>query len=361
MQVGVQMVFQNYGRELSDAQVYREEIALGLLAEELGFDALWPVEHHFEDYSFCPDNTQLLSYLAARTERIRLGTGAVILPWHAPVRVAEKVVLLDHLCGGRTLFGMGRGLARREYAGMGVDMEEARARFDESADMVLRALETGVIEGGGPYYPQTRKEIRPAPLRSFEGRTYQVAMSPDSVQECARIGARMVIFAQRRWEEQAEAVAEYRRAFEKHHGRPAPPIMICDFTYCDPDPARAEERGRTCITNYLLTVLEHYELAGEHFKRTQGYEAYGNAVEAIRRLGKERMAELYLEVTAWGTPERILEDFERRYELLGPFDINPCFRFGGLRYAEAERSMRSFAERVLPELERRFGRTRPAE
>ena len=93
MQFGIQMVFQNFDRAnsgVTDGQVYDEEIRLGLLAEELGFDALWPVEHHFEDYSFCPDNTQFLSYMAARTKRIKLGTGAVILPWNVPVRIAEK-------------------------------------------------------------------------------------------------------------------------------------------------------------------------------------------------------------------------------------------------------------------------------
>lgn len=74
-----------------------------VFAEELGFDALWPVEHHFEDYSFCPDNTQFLRY-----------KGVVIFPWNSPVRLAKKIVLLDHLFEGRTLFGMGRDLARKE-------------------------------------------------------------------------------------------------------------------------------------------------------------------------------------------------------------------------------------------------------
>jgi alkanesulfonate monooxygenase SsuD/methylene tetrahydromethanopterin reductase-like flavin-dependent oxidoreductase (luciferase family) len=350
MQFGVQMVFQNFGRRTSDAQVYDEDIRLGLLAEELGFDALWPVEHHFEDYSFCPDNIQFLSYMAGRTSRIKLGTGAVILPWNMPIRVAEKIVLLDHLCEGRTLFGMGRGLARKEYAGMGIGMDEARARFDESADMVLQAIETGFIEGKGPYYPQTRTEIRPGPYKSFDDRIYQVAMSPESVQECAKIGARMVIFAQRPWEQQAEAVAAYRKAFQEHHGRKSPPIMICDFTYCDTDPERAERLGRQYVTNYLLTVLDHYELAGDHLKEAKGYEAYGDAVEAIRSIGKEGMAAGYLDVTAWGTPEQIIKKYKWRYELLGDFDINPCFRFGGIGYDEAERSMRCFAEHVIPAL-----------
>lgn len=353
MQFGVQMVFQNWGNRISDTQVYEEEIRLGLLAEELGFDALWPVEHHFEDYSFCPDNTQFLSYMAARTTRIKLGTGAVIMPWNLPIRIAEKIALLDILSSGRLLFGMGRGLARKEYAGMGIDMDESRDRFDESAAMVLKALETGAIEGKGPYYPQKRTEIRPRPEgKPFADRIYSVAMSPDSVQQCAKMGARMVIFAQRPWEAQAVSVNEYRAAFKQHHGKDAPPIMICDFTYCDTDPARAKELGERYVSRYLLSVLDHYELMDDHLKGKKGYESYGAAVDFLRAIGKEGMCQGYLDVTAWGTPAQIIEKFELRRELLGDFDINPCFRFGGMRYDEAEQSMRAFATHVMPALRR---------
>src|SRR6476620_2137204 len=191
MRVGVQMVFQSWGYddEVTDGDVVAQEIRLGELAEELGFHALWPVEHHFCDYSFCPDNTVFLAHMAARTTRILLGTGAVILPWNDPLRVAEKIALLDHLSNGRVLFGMGRGLARREYDGFGIPMDESRDRFDESARMVLDALETGVIEGHGPYFQQPRIPIRPAPAASFRGRTYCVAMSPHSVDAAADLGA----------------------------------------------------------------------------------------------------------------------------------------------------------------------------
>ena len=95
MEVGMVMMMQGFGYEgLSDDDVYREEIQLALQAEDLGFDHIWCVEHHFEDYSFCPDNFVMLSYLAAKTSTIRLALGAVILPWNVqPVRVAEKVAM----------------------------------------------------------------------------------------------------------------------------------------------------------------------------------------------------------------------------------------------------------------------------
>src|SRR3989441_9879954 len=146
MAVGLQMVFSSYGwSDVSDAQVWDEELRLARLAADLGFDVLWSVEHHFNDYSLCPDNLQLMASLAAVCPDVDLGTAAVILPWHDPLRVAENAAVLDMVSGGRLRFGMGRGLARREFAAFRLNMDESRARFDEAAPMIVEALRTGVM------------------------------------------------------------------------------------------------------------------------------------------------------------------------------------------------------------------------
>jgi alkanesulfonate monooxygenase SsuD/methylene tetrahydromethanopterin reductase-like flavin-dependent oxidoreductase (luciferase family) len=346
------MVFQSWGYDASvdDTQVYAEEIRLAELADELGFDAIWPVEHHFTDYSFCPDNVVFLAHLAARTKRIRLGTGAVIVPWNDPLRVAERIALLDQLAPGRVLFGMGRGLARREYDGFGISMDESRARFDEAAPMILRALETGFIEGDGPFYPQPRVPLRPKPAGSFHDRIYCVGMSPDSVLEAADLGARLVMFSQRPWADQAVTIAAYRDRFVERHGREPHPPMTCDFLYCDADAGRAEEVAHRNIAGYLTSVLEHYELQSDHFKHARGYESYGSAVDLLRAIGLDQMCEMYLAVQAWGTPDQIVEKLEARREIIGDYDLTCCFRFAGLPYDAAERSMCTFAAEVLPRL-----------
>ncbi len=288
--------------------------------------------------------------MAGRTERIKLGTGAVILPWNDPLRVAEKLALLDHLSDGRLLFGMGRGLARREYDGFGIPMDESRGRFDEAAPMVLAALESGVIEGDGPFFPQPRTTIRPAPSRSFADRTYCVAMSPDSVLAAADLGARMVAFSQRPWTDQAVAVNTYRERFVELHGREPGPPMICDFVYCDRDAGRAEALAHKHIAGYLTSVMEHYELESDHFKQAKGYESYGDSVEMLKAIGLEKLCSMYLDVNVWGTPEQILERLEARREVVGDHDLTCCFRYAGLPFADAEASMRLFASDVLPAL-----------
>lgn len=348
MDFGVLQIFQNYEGDTPDSQLWTEEVAMGVLAEELGYDSLWCVEHHFRDYAACPDNMQYLSYMAARTERITLATGAVILPWNNPLRVAEKMSMLDHLSGGRALFGMGRGLARREYEGVGIDMTTSRARFDEAADMILDALDSGFVEGKGPYYPQVRTEIRPRPRAGFRDRAYAIAMSPDSADSAARIGTGMAVFSQQPWEMTAESMGRYRELFEKAHGRPAPPPITADMVVCHEDEERARELAMKHVVGYLVTVLDHYELKSDHFKKAKGYEMYAASVDFLREAGLDGIRDTYLEVNAWGTPQQIIDKLERRREIIGDFHLNACFRMAGIPYEDAVHSQRLFAEKVMP-------------
>src|SRR5262252_11132493 len=100
MHVGMATVFQNTGRAVSDRQIYLNELALADMAEPLGFESIWSVEHHFTDYTMCPDVVQFLAYMAGRTKTAQLGSMVVVLPWHDPMRVAEEVSMLDNLSGG---------------------------------------------------------------------------------------------------------------------------------------------------------------------------------------------------------------------------------------------------------------------
>jgi alkanesulfonate monooxygenase SsuD/methylene tetrahydromethanopterin reductase-like flavin-dependent oxidoreductase (luciferase family) len=350
--VGVLLIFQNYLGRSRDEDMVRDQMRIADLAEPLGFDTIWPAEHHFTDYSACPDNVQFLTWLAGRTERIRLGTGAVIVPWNDPLRVVEKMAFLDHLSGGRAILGLGRGLAREEYAHFGVDMSESRDRFDEASQMIIDALDTGFIEGAGPYYAQARTEIRPRPLAGFRDRFYAVGMSPDSVEQCARLGARLMTFSQKPWAlYRDETLREYRAAFERHHGRAAPPPLTGDLMFCHEDAARAEELAMEFMSNYFLTIVGHYELMSEHFKDARGYDYYATAAELFAAVGVEAAVGTYCQIQTWGTPDQILEKLRARREMLGEFELNMIVSYGGMPCDVAEGSMRLFAEHVLPELQ----------
>ena len=358
MHVGLQQVFQSWGYNppLSDSEVVDVELQHAVLAEELGFDSVWAVEHHFSDYAFCPDNVVYLANVAARTTRVKVGTGAVIVPWNDPIRVAEKISMLDHLSGGRLLFGMGRGLARIEYDGMGVEMSEARDRFDEGARFILDALETGYARTVGPLFPQSPVEIRPRPRGTFQDRSYGVAMSPDSVLSVADLGLRIVVFMQASVASLAETFETYRARYLETHGVAAPPPLVCQFAYCDTDPQRVEEIGRPHLLGYLQSVIDHYDLGGEHFKSESGYESYAKSAEFYRakRSGDEkfdRMAQTYLSVNACGTPDELIEQAHRFREAFGTYDLICCFRYAGIPLEDANRSIRAYARDVLPVLQ----------
>src|ERR1043165_8510504 len=113
----------------------------------------------------------------------------VVLPWHQPIRVAEQMVVLDHLSNGRLILGIGRGLGRVEFEGFGVAQEDSRAIFVESAQMILEGLERGHCEYDGQFVKQRRVELRPRPFKSFRGRTYAAAVSPESSEIMAKLGA----------------------------------------------------------------------------------------------------------------------------------------------------------------------------
>jgi alkanesulfonate monooxygenase SsuD/methylene tetrahydromethanopterin reductase-like flavin-dependent oxidoreductase (luciferase family) len=348
LDIGINLGFGKLDPDITDEQMYAGEIDLAVRADALGYDSVWAVEHHFEDYSLCPDNLLLLAHVAGRTERIKLGTGAVIVPWNDPLRVAEKALMLDTISGGRLLLGLGRGLSRREYVPFRIPLEETRDRFDEAAAMIFQAVETGVIEGAGPYYPQPRAELRPRPRGSFAGRRYCVAGSPDSLVAAATLEARLMSFIVRPVPDLMPNFTTYRRLYEEQHGVVAPPVSLNVNMYCHEDDALAQQRHFEHINAFFMSNVDHYEMAGEHFSHTSGYERYGDAAKVLRETGLQKAADNYAATALWGSPDRILGQIEEIRDVLGDFEliVAPCF--GGMPYDQARESLALFAREVLP-------------
>ena len=145
MHVGLATGFAYQGRSSgTDADFIREEVENLVMADELGFDSVWMTEHHFTDYSMSNDPLQLLTYIAGKTRHVKLGTQCIIVPWHNPVRNAEAIVNLDILSNGRAILGFGGGLAQHEFAGLGIDQNQSRERYNDGLEMICSALETGV-------------------------------------------------------------------------------------------------------------------------------------------------------------------------------------------------------------------------
>jgi alkanesulfonate monooxygenase SsuD/methylene tetrahydromethanopterin reductase-like flavin-dependent oxidoreductase (luciferase family) len=348
------VIFQGEGEGRTDRNVYRNELRFGDLAEPLGFESLWGVEHHFTDYTMCPDVLQFLTYFAGRTERIQLGSMVVVLPWHDPMRVAEQVVVLDHMSNGRLIFGIGRGLGRVEFEGFGVNQEDSRAMFVEAAQMILEGLERGYCEYSGKHVKQIRRDIRPRPFKSFRGRTYAAAVSPESSEIMAKLGIGILIIPQKPWEVVANELNAYRTIYRDVNGTDAPPPIVGGWTYCDENQGRAEEFARKYIGAYWHSVVRHYEIVGTHLTTMKGYESYKQMQEMANAPGGvDALVDFFLGLQVWGTPEMCYEkilDIQRR---TGAEAFNGVFSYGGMPYDVAEASLRLFASEVMPELKRR--------
>ena len=140
------------GRGRSIAALYDAILREAELADDLGYDTVFVAEHHFHDYGVTPDPAVMLSAIAQRTRRLRLGTAVSVLPFRNPVTLAESYAMLDVLSGGRLTLGLGSGYLAHEYQGFGIDPATKRERFDTALDAIERlfAGERVVMPGAPP-------------------------------------------------------------------------------------------------------------------------------------------------------------------------------------------------------------------
>src|SRR5437660_10184657 len=127
------------GADIDSGQGFRDFIEYNVEAEALGYDSSFVVEHHFTGFGQVSASLNLLTFLAARTSTLRLGTAVLVLPWHEPVLLAEQAATIDLLSAGRLEFGVGKGYRNNEFAGFCIPIAEADARFEESLGVILKA------------------------------------------------------------------------------------------------------------------------------------------------------------------------------------------------------------------------------
>jgi alkanesulfonate monooxygenase SsuD/methylene tetrahydromethanopterin reductase-like flavin-dependent oxidoreductase (luciferase family) len=351
MHVGYAAAFQNPDNAVPDDELMRQEVRFCEMAEPLGFESIWVAEHHFTDYTLSPDTIQFLTYMAGRTNRAKLGSMVVVLPWHDPIRVAEQASLIDHLSNGRYILGLGRGLARVEYEGFRVDQNDGRDLFVENAELILSALEKGYMEGGRRAN-QPRRDIRPFPTRSFRGRTYAAAVSPESMPIMAKLGVGVLIIPQKPWEMVKQEFEIYTRVWRETNATEPPRPLALAFVFVDEDKDRAHELGTRYIGAYNKSVLKHYEMLSEKFGTHRSYEYYGNVSKFLRNQSLEDLNRGFVNLMPFGTPDEVLAKYTMMREATDLAGTMVVLGYGGMPYDEMERNIRCFTKHVLPELKK---------
>jgi alkanesulfonate monooxygenase SsuD/methylene tetrahydromethanopterin reductase-like flavin-dependent oxidoreductase (luciferase family) len=336
--------------EVADRAIFYEEIELARLADRVGFDTVWTIEHHFTPYTMVTNPVQLLSYLAGVTEHVDLGTMVIVLPWHNPVRVAEDLVMLDALLGeGRSVIaGVGRGLGRREYGGLGIDQNEARGRFDEAVRILKRLLETGECTFHGDHFQLDGVRLRPQPARDLSGILHCAAGSPETMAVIAAEDIKPLMVPTVSLDVTLQGARHY-MSLRNQAGLDPTTTKLALWVYCAETEAEAEAGARRHMVEYADSALRHYEMTGTHFDGIKGYEGYAERAAALRA-DPTPFLDGFFARHPWGTPEMVTEKITEIAHQFGTSEIMGIFRYGGMGKDEAMANMELFAEQVLPEV-----------
>src|SRR2546422_6324424 len=168
--------------------IIRGELDQIVWSEELGFDEIWLTEHHFINYGLSVDPAALAAAAASRTQRIRIGLAAAILPFHHPLRFAEQMALVDIISNGRLDVGVGRGNRPMEFRGYRVPQEESRGRFDEAVETMRRAWTRERFSYDGRFFKVPEVSVIPQPVQRPHPPLYQVCVSKDGIENTAMRG-----------------------------------------------------------------------------------------------------------------------------------------------------------------------------
>jgi alkanesulfonate monooxygenase SsuD/methylene tetrahydromethanopterin reductase-like flavin-dependent oxidoreductase (luciferase family) len=185
---------QRGGPDLDSGQGFRQYIEYNVEAEALGYNSAFVVEHHFTGFGQVSASLTLLTWLAARTKTLRLGTAVMVLPWHNPVLLAEQAATIDLLSGGRLEFGVGKGYRHNEFASFCIPMEEADERFEEGLALVIKSWTTHErFSHHGKYWHFENVIVEPPTQQKPHPPIWMAAGSPDSIRKVARRGSKLLL------------------------------------------------------------------------------------------------------------------------------------------------------------------------
>jgi alkanesulfonate monooxygenase SsuD/methylene tetrahydromethanopterin reductase-like flavin-dependent oxidoreductase (luciferase family) len=290
-----------------DADVYAEIDRRYDTVEELGFDTVFNLEHHFGDYIMCPDTMLLHAYVAARTERIRLSNAIIVAPWHNPIRLAEQISMVDLLSGGRTLPGLGRGNAVHEHRNLGVDPEESKTRFDECVEVLQLALTGEEFSYRGPFHSYENITVRPRPDREIT--LAAAATSPGTAERLGAMGLHLLIGNIGQPVSQSKGALEGYQAAAVAAGHDLARLetIYHGLAYVADTDEQAYDELLRVVPEQLDAQARFYEVAKNRWKNLKGYEYQAQAAEAFQAMVDmpTDLLRLFLDGHFVGSPETV--------------------------------------------------------
>jgi natural product biosynthesis luciferase-like monooxygenase protein len=349
MRFGMLHLFENPVHK-TEHEIIGEQMELMRAADDLGWDSVWPAEHHFTEYGYCASPALSLAALAAQTKRVRLGTGVVVLPLNHPLRVAEDYAFLDHLSGGRVDLGVGRGYQPLEFERYGVEQTDTRGMFHEALDAIRQAWTKGRVNLEGEHYRFRDVPVRPAPVQTPHPPIWMAALSAETFELAGRYGLNLLygsvfglspdLATQRR----RDYFRGLRLGGHAVEGKRAGCLIM---VYVADSQERARADFRDPVIWYYRTIARYVApQAGQG--AVKSYEMYTAFRDVAASVEWEQLLER--DAVICGEPDYVAEQLHRYQQIYGFTDVLCWTRLGGLDHRKVLRSMELMRDKVMPQL-----------
>jgi alkanesulfonate monooxygenase SsuD/methylene tetrahydromethanopterin reductase-like flavin-dependent oxidoreductase (luciferase family) len=336
--------------EGDELKLFQDALTQVELADRLGIDYAWEVEHHFlEEYSHSSAPEVFLAAASQRTRHIRLGHGIVLMPpgYNHPARVAERLATLDLVSNGRVEWGTGESASRAELEGYGVPPAERRAMWRETVEQVANMLAMEPYPGfDGRYFSMPARNVLPKPVQKPHPPIWVACSNRETIHLAAQLGIGALTFAFIDPGEAHQWVDDYYETFKRECvpiGHTVNPniAMVTGFS-CHRDAAEAQRRGADGFRFFQYALAHHY-VFGKH---TPGRTNIWKAFEAVReQLGTEVLGG---GVGCIGTPDDLRQTL-RTFEACGVDQTIFIQQGGRNRHEHICESLGLFASEVMPE------------
>ncbi len=347
MRLGMLHLFEN-PEGFTEHEVVKNQMELMIEAERLGYDTVMPAEHHFSEYGYCASPQVSLAAVAARTSKIRLSTGVVVLPFHNPVRVAEDFAFIDLMSDGRVDLGVGRGYQPMEYKGFGVDQTRSREIFHEGMEVIHKCWTEDRFSYHGKHYQFDDLCVRPKPLQQPHPPIYMACLSPETFEIAGRYGYDILmstVFGLTA-ELAREGIASYRKGRQAGGHDPNSGKIACLLMVY---PGKTREEARNTfgprVTWYYRTIAK-YVAPPQGQQDVKGYDGYGEARDLASQVEFEDLVDGTSIVC--DAPDACVEKLVSLGREFG-FDELLCWtRIGGLENAKVLSAMELLGTDILP-------------
>jgi len=344
-------------RDGIEKRVFDHALEQARVADELGFDWVWAVEHHFlEEYSHCSAPELVLTAVAMQTERIRVGHGAVVCvpEMNHPIRVAERAATLDILSNGRLELGTARSSTWTELGGFGANPDETKKTWDEYVRALPQLFAPGHTRWPGRCFDMPERNVLPKPIQQPHPPLWVTVTSPGTELDGADRGIGCLGVAAASYAEQERRTREYHRRIQSCNPVSSvvnDQVTTLNFLYCHEDPKRAASTGMRMVGMFGL-ANSHLLWTREAFP-TRAYQSLANLAPSGTSAGNPADPYGIPEGICVGDPGRVVAAI-RRWESIGVDGIN--FLLNGMEtipQAEVLASLRLFAREVMPQFEKR--------